>query len=140
MKENLPDFTDEDLYKGLQALSDLSFPKVCNTCGNRYETIQEFISRTEKIRRSSGLKEEFDDDDRKILALFRNCTCGSTLMDEFNDRRNLSEAGIKRRETFGGLMEKLSSKGISPKVARAELLKIMKGEGSKLLNVKSASD
>jgi hypothetical protein len=135
MDNSLPTFTDEELYKGLQALSDLSFPKICNTCGKRYETVEEFLNQTESIRQSSGLKESLDDDDRVIVGLFRNCTCGSTLLDEFNNRRNLSKVGIKRREKFGELIDKISSKGIPYETARRELLKVMRGEGSELLKV-----
>lgn len=137
MKKSLPTVADEELYKGLQALSDLSFPKICNTCGKRYETVEEFLSQTETIRQSSGLKEDLDDDDHVIVGLFRNCTCGSTLMDEFNDRRNLSKFGIERRKKFGELTNKLSSKGIPFETARLELLKVMRGEGSELLKVKA---
>lgn len=125
-----------ELYKGLQALTDLSFPKICNTCGKRYETVEEFIEQTEAIRQSSGLKEDLDDDDRVIVGLFRNCTCGSTLMDEFNNRRNLTKSGIARREKFGELLDKLTEKGVPADVARSELLKVMRGEGSELLKVK----
>jgi hypothetical protein len=127
---------DIDLYHGLQALSDLSFPKQCATCGNRFETAEAFISQTESIRKSSGLKEDVDDEDRVIVELFRNCPCGSTLMDEFNNRRDLSETGIKRREKFGELLDRLTHKGFSMKTAREELLKVMRGEGSKLLKIK----
>ncbi len=138
MGTSSPNLMDDDLYKGLQALSDLSFPKLCNTCGKRYETLEEFINKTEEIRQTTGLKEDLDDDDRTIVGLFRNCTCGSTLMDEFNDRRNLTKAGLQRREKFGELLDKLSKKGISPEKSRPELLKVMKGKGSKLLKVKAA--
>ena len=71
------------LYRGLQAISDLSFPKQCATCGKRYETVEQFVFETESLRKSTGLKEDFDDNDQIIVGLFRNCSCGSTLMDEF---------------------------------------------------------
>lgn len=130
---------DLSLYKNLQALSDLSFPKQCKTCGQRFETVEEFISQTESLQRSSGFQEGVYDDNRIILELFRNCTCGSTLMDEFNNRRNLSPAGIKRRKKFEELMERLTKSGVPPETIRRELLQIMGGEGSKLLKVKPMS-
>lgn len=105
---------DQDLYKGLKAQSELSFPKICNTCCNRYENIEEFIDQTETIRQSSGLKEDLDDEDSVIVGLFRNCTCGSTLMDEFTDRRNLTKSGLARRKKFGKIIGN-STFGISPK-------------------------
>ena len=54
-------------------------------------------------------------------------------MDTFNNRRDLSEAGIRRRKKFGELVEKLVNAGYSHESARAELLKIMRGEDSILL-------
>lgn len=128
--------SDDELYQGLQALSDLSFPKLCATCGKRYETVDDFISQTEAIRKSSGLKEDLGDDDQVIVELFRNCTCGSTLMDEFNNRRDLSVAGLKRRKKFGELIDRLVDKGFTAEISRNELLKVMRGEGSELLKVK----
>lgn len=130
---------DLSLYKNLQALSDLSFPKQCKTCGQRFETVEEFISQTESLPRSSGFQEEVYDDNKIILELFRNCTCGSTLMDEFNNRRNLSPAGIKRRKKFGELVERLTKSGFPPETIRRELLQIMSGDGSKLLKVQPIS-
>jgi len=129
---------DDSIYNGLQVLSNLSFPKQCSTCGKRYETVDDFVSQTEALRKSSGLKEDLDDDGRVIVELFRNCTCGSTLMDEFNNRRNLTPAGLNRRKKFSELLDRLVNKGFSAETAREELLKVMRGEGSKLLNVKKS--
>ena len=124
------------LYRGLKALSKLSFPKVCATCGRRYEDADAFITQTRALRRSTGLKEEIDDDNRVIVELFRNCACGSTLMDEFNDRRDLTPNGIKRREKFQELLDRLEKEGYARGLVRKELLNIMRGRGSKLLKVK----
>lgn len=131
---------EAELYSGLQALSDMSFPKVCATCGKRYENVDAFVSQTEAIRKSTGLKEDLDDDNEVIVNLFRNCTCGSTLMDEFNNRRELSANGLKRREKFRQLMDRLVEGGMEMETARAELLKVMRGEGSKLLKIKKSGE
>lgn len=130
---------DGNIYKGLQALSNSSFPKKCSTCGIRYETVEDYVSKTESIRKMSGLKESFDDDDKPIVELFRNCVCGSTLMDVFNNRRDLSPSGLKRRKKFDELLNRLVDKGFTAETARDELLKIMRGEGSELLKIKSSS-
>ena len=124
-----------ELYKGLQALSVMAFPKMCATCGERYETVDDFVSRTRAIRKSSGLKQNLDDDDQVIVNLFRNCTCGSTLMDEFNNRRDLTEAGIRHREKFGELLNRLVETGVEPLTARTEVRKVLQGQGSKLLKI-----
>jgi hypothetical protein len=125
------------LYKGLKELSSLSFPKVCPTCGKSYKSVDEFVSETESMRESSGMKEDLGDNDEIIVSLFRNCICGSTLMDEFNNRRDLSPTGLKRREKFRELINRLTNAGFSAEIAREELLKIMRGGESKLLNVKN---
>lgn len=140
MTDQTKDIIDPFLYKGLQALSDLSFPKKCSTCGKRYATLEDFIAQTQPLRKSTGLKEDLDDDDKVIVELFRNCICGSTLMDEFNNRRNLSSAGLKRRKKFAEIIERLEKAGFTADIARLELLKIMKGQGSSLLNVKKSSE
>lgn len=130
----------EDLYQGLRALSELAFPKRCATCGQFYRTAEEFIRQTQALRKSSGLKEDLDDDDQVIVALFRNCTCGSTLMDEFSNRRDLSRAGRLRREKFDELLGRLTSAGISKYLARQELLNVMRGKGSQILKIPPSPD
>ena len=125
----------DDLYSELQALSNMSFPKVCATCGKRYENVKQFVSQTEAISELSGLKEDLDDDDKVIVKLFRNCTCGSTLMDAFNNRRNLSAVGTKRREKFEEVLDRLVKAGSETETARVELLKVIRGKGSKLLKI-----
>lgn len=122
-----------DLFSGLKALSDASFPKKCSLCGQEYASVEEYVQKTEDVSGKSGLKKGYDDDDKPIVELFRNCVCGSTLMDCFNDRRDLSDGGLKRRELFGQLMGMLTDKGIENDVARNELLKVIQGEPSPVL-------
>jgi len=123
-----------NLFEGLKALSDASFPKKCTSCGRRFESAEEFIRQTETAREGiSGLKSTQDDSDRPIVELFRNCLCGSTLMDCFNDRRDLSHPGLRRRKLFGQLLNMLQGKGMSASMARVELIKILKGEPSSVL-------
>ncbi len=121
------------LFNGLKALSDASFPKKCSFCGMEYASVEEYVQKTEDVSGKSGLKKGYDDDDKPIVELFRNCVCGSTLMDCFNDRRDVTDAGLKRRELFGKLMEILTEKGVAHEAARAELLKVIRGESSQLL-------
>lgn len=122
-----------ELFNGLKALSDASFPKKCAFCGQEYATVEEYVRKTEDVSGKSGLKKGYDDDDNPIVELFRNCVCGSTLMDCFNDRRDISDNGLKRRKLFGKLMDMLTAKGMESDVARSELLKVLKGESSPLL-------
>ncbi|MBU6953291.1 MULTISPECIES: oxidoreductase [unclassified Hahella] len=123
-----------ELFKGLRAVAESAFPKRCNTCGRVYETAEQFLSETENIRNTrSGLKESEDDDGSMIVEVFRNCACGSTLMDVFNNRRDLSEAGLRRRKRFGDFLEFLVEQGIDRELARDELLKVARGMRSHVL-------
>jgi hypothetical protein len=121
---------DLELFEGLKALSDSAFPKECATCGRVYRSPQDFVQQSEDISGRSGLKHGYDDDDRPVVELFRNCVCGSTLMDFFSDRRETSQSGLKRRQVFGKLLVHLESRGMDSKTARYELLKLMRGDAS----------
>jgi hypothetical protein len=125
---------DPKLVAGLKALAEASFPKRCANCGTVYEDVHDYVSRTVPISEvRSGLKQSRDDDGQTIVELFRNCACGSTLMDFFGDRRDLSEAGARRRQRFAELLTYLVGSGLDGVVARAELLKVMRGEASEIL-------
>lgn len=126
-------FIDE-LYSGLRALAETSFPRKCPNCGRLFETAEQFISETQDIRTSdSGLKESAEEDGSTIIELFRNCPCGSTLMDLFGDRRDFAEAGTKIRHQFSELLDSLVANGLEYNVARTELIKVMRGSKSEVL-------
>ena len=131
----IDDFKDElDIFQGLKALSESSFPKRCGNCGRMYATSEQYLKETEKLGNDSGLKAIYDDDDDKpILEVYRNCVCGSTLMDFFSDRRDLSERGLRRREIFQKVLDFLVQQGIPTQVGREELLKFMKSGESDVL-------
>jgi hypothetical protein len=122
-----------ELFKGLKALSDASFPKRCANCGAEYESVKDYVQKTQDVSGQSGLKKGYDDDGKPIVELFRNCVCGSTLMDCFNDRRQATEAGIKRRMLFDKLLKDLQQEGLKASSAREQLLKVLRGEHSEVL-------
>lgn len=123
-----------DAYLGLRSLSDQSFPKRCPRCGRHFATAADFIRSTQPVGTgNSGLKSVRDESDRPMVELFRNCPCGSTLMDRFNDRRDLSEPGLRRRKLSGQLLQLLENKGMSVELARVELLMLLRGEPSATL-------
>jgi hypothetical protein len=127
-----------NLFEGLQALSDSAFPKRCSRCGRQYDSPTDFVRHSRPPRNGSGFKSGYDDDETPLLQLFRNCECGSTLMDFFNDRRDTSERGQKRRQLFGELLEALEQQGLPPEEARPELRKLMNGEHSERLEAMGA--
>ena len=123
-----------ELYNGLQFMRASAFPKKCPTCGKVYETADDFFIQTQSLRGRSGLKHSIDDDDKSLVELFRNCICGSTMMEECRDRRDTSEMGLRRREKFGQLLELLKNSGMDAKIGREELLRVMRGENSEILH------
>ena len=56
-----------------------------------------------------------------------------TLMDFFSERRDVSDKGLQRRRRFAELLEYLVAQGVAAVLARAELIKALRGEPSELL-------
>lgn len=133
---NQPNSTDDEaLFANLRVLEESTFPKHCGTCGRSYATAAEFATATLALREDhSGLKQTYDEDGKPIVELFRNCVCGSTLMSDFHDRRDFSPAGGKRRQRFDELLRLIRERGIDSAGAREELLKLMRGQKSELLD------
>ncbi len=124
----------DDFLHGLRELAEASFPKRCPTCERVFETAAEFIAQTQPVRAShSGVKQSQDDNGVAMLELYRNCPCGSTLMDFFSERRDVSDKGLLRRKRFGELHEYLVANGVDKALAHGELLKVMRGGSSDLL-------
>lgn len=118
-------------FEGLHALAAAAFPKHCNCCGRVFATAEEFMLQTQSVRKNiTGLKQSFDDSNIAIVEAFRNCPCGSTLMDFFSDRRDISEASQHHRELFDKLLPHLQEKGMERTAARDYLLRIVHGQGA----------
>lgn len=127
------DTDDLELFEGLKALSQSAFPKECANCGRVYHSPEDFVAHSEGVAGRSGLKSSCDDDDLPVVELFRNCVCGSTLMDFFSDRRDTTPAGLRRREVFAKMLTHLEQRGMSIESAREELKKLMRGDRSEKL-------
>lgn len=126
----------DDLYAGLRILLEAAFPKRCRTCGREYANAAEFIAATQPVRRDhTGLKQSLDDDGKRIVELFRNCACGSTLLESFFDRRGLSDADTERRQHFEGLLKKLVEAGVEAGFARIELRKLMRNQPNEVVAI-----
>ncbi len=129
-------YTDEALFAGLRELAESSFPKRCRNCGTEYRNAAEFLAATQPLRTdSSGLKQSLGEDGELIVDLFRNCVCGSTLLESFWNRRDFSEEGIKRRMRFQNMVDELVATGCTAGTARNELLKLMRGQANDLLSL-----
>jgi hypothetical protein len=127
---------NEDFYAGLRQLADSAFPKRCKLCGREYLNSVEFLAATQPVRtNASGLKQSHDDDGHEIVELFRNCVCGSTLLESYRNRRDLTDAGIMRRKRFQDMVGKLVATGCPAEIAYSELLKFVRGQPNDLLNL-----
>lgn len=128
----------ESFYKDLQDLVDSTFPKKCSKCGKVYDSKDAFLTETMPVKDltledRSGLFSLEGGPVETAVGLFRNCRCGSTLMADFQDRRNSSDNGQSRRQRFAALLDVLSAKGTPRADARRELLSILNGGKSELI-------
>ncbi|MGX5172998.1 oxidoreductase [Aliikangiella sp. IMCC44653] len=121
-----------DLFEELVALESCAFPKKCQTCGKVFNSVEEYTAETVEIRGTTGLKASEDDDGSTVLELYRNCPCGSTLLDFFADRRDVTEKGLKRRKAFDTVLEHLVELGIEREEGRSELKYYMRHKKSEL--------
>ncbi|MBP6187762.1 MAG: oxidoreductase [Azonexus sp.] len=125
---------DPELIRGLEALVETTFPKRCRCCGRSFADVADYVAQTNAMPNGTeGLKQSLGDEGEVVVDLFRNCPCGSTLMDTFNDRRDASPKGEARRRRFDELMAYLVERGLEAKVARHELLEVMHGKPSEIL-------
>lgn len=127
---------EEELLEGLRELSETAFPRKCSTCGRVYASLEEFIYETRQLEGRSGLIENLgcpEEGDDPSVDLYRNCICGSTLMEFFINRRDASNNGRRRRILFDKLHKLLIEKGLSEGDARRELLLIVHFNRSELL-------
>ncbi|MDD2738553.1 MAG: hypothetical protein PHR94_06435 [Methylomonas lenta] len=126
--------TDE-YFQGLSALFESSFPKKCSVCGKVYKNSDQFLSETQNMPNGrSSLKEAIEDNGTAIVEVFRNCACGSTLMDEFNSRRDNSSRGKKRRQQFDKLLKILQQQGIATEIGRREIINFINGQHSDIID------
>jgi signal transduction histidine kinase/ferredoxin len=125
-------------HAGLCPNGQDTFPKECRSCGRVFETPDDFFHETDGIREDhSGLRETEDDDEQVVVEAFRNCPCGSTLMDSFSNRRDMSPAGRARRALFDRMLAFLVDSGLDAETARQELLTVARGgESTVLANIR----
>ncbi|WP_445371590.1 hypothetical protein ACH518_01425 [Methylomonas sp. HW2-6] len=122
-----------EAFEGLQALLQSAFPKRCPNCGRVFSGPEQFFRETGDMPGGrSSLKSFVDDQGMAVVEVFRNCRCGSTLMDEFSCRRDMSAPGHRSREQFQCLLQTLVARGIAAETARNEILKFMLGAPNRL--------
>ncbi len=125
----------ESFYANLKTLVDSAFPKTCPKCGKVYKDSQAFLTETIPVRdvslsERSGLFTMAGASSVAAIGVFRNCICGTTMMADFQDRRDLSSKGNERRAQFEKVVDLLCERGLAPDEARLALRKLMRGEES----------
>lgn len=121
-------YAEEEWHTGLRALDNSSFPKKCGNCGKVFETAEQYFTETADIRNQTGLRRYVADDTSVVVELFRNCPCGSTLMDNFADRRDEATAGNARRKRFSKMKQSLIDSGLDADTAHQQVLKLFRKE------------
>jgi len=122
-------YIEEDLFFGLREFSKSAFPKSCECCGKEYRNLVDFLSFTKPLSAdSSGLKQEQDIEGHILVDLFRNCTCGSTMLEIFLNRRDVSVEGGLRRLQFQDKFEKFVAMACLAETGRDEWLRRLRGQ------------
>ncbi|MBC7661058.1 MAG: hypothetical protein H7249_15275 [Chitinophagaceae bacterium] len=104
----------------LQSRVKSKFPKDCRKCGKSYKSFEEFYYGTDEIVQGTvsypTLGSEF--------YLHRNCKspCESTLVVIFNDRRDDTALGCRRREVFQDCLDKIAARTPIPCAAARTFL------------------
>lgn len=125
--------TEVEEFDGLTALLASAFPKTCRNCGYVYQSAEQFFAETDGMARGRpSLKSAEEDDGGVLVEAFRNCRCGSTLMDEFACRRDMSEQGHQRRQIFDRLLRLLQTEAGGAQAARRQILDLLREEACDL--------
>jgi len=115
--------------KNPSPLNARAFPKTCVTCNAVYLNEIDFFQRTTPISNTATdikvIKDDEENDADIFLEVFRNCACGSTLMELFHCRRDLSENGIRKRIIFETLLDGLVKIGHDRMAARTMILEFI---------------
>ncbi len=126
--------TEHTVYEGLLALLQNEFPKTCPKCDRVYPSLESFVDETAAVNDGSGLMGyEMGDQSRQQVAMFRTCSCGTSIATFCCDRRDCTENGMRRRAMFNTLLEQLQAAGIDAIEARNQLLAFLRGERSPIL-------
>lgn len=106
-------------------LTGEAFPKTCGNCGRVFVDEHAFLVDTERPAHAASDVRSVRDDQAETevwLEVFRQCRCGSTLMECFHSRRDLTEAGLTRRQLFDSMLAILAEAGVPYASARRQLL------------------
>jgi hypothetical protein len=119
----------QSFIMGLTAFTENSFPKKCEQCSKIYVTRKDLLRET-----SSGFNGHTNaSNEAHDIDMGSNCSCGSKLVSVPIAFRTSFTTERSRREKFGVMLESLVKHGIEVKTARAELIMLLSGKPSKLI-------
>jgi len=124
---------DKYFYRKLHSAAGFAFPQDCPKCRKNFKNVEEFISKTKSVEGVDRIFESHDPQQRKIIEIVRQCSCGKVILEEFYTRRDDSLEGIERRAEFSHYLDELCDAGMVCSVARTELLSVMRGKPSPLM-------
>lgn len=101
------------------------FPVLCPSCGRKYETIEDFLSLT-TLPNGHAPTTRMSDPEYQLPHRERICACGATLPLKAPGRRDLTDAGSRRREKFSAVLDLLQKSGLTREEGRARLLLALK--------------
>lgn len=107
-------------------MSSETLPVHCFSCGKEYKTLTDFIGLTTSVENEPALIEK-KSGDQLVVQLVRLCSCGSEVLIRFQDRRDTSERGEKKRALFDRIQQQLMSEGVEKKEAHSEILNLIYG-------------
>ncbi|MCB1615455.1 MAG: hypothetical protein KDI30_05520 [Pseudomonadales bacterium] len=105
-----------------------SFPKTCPMCNTVYSDEIDFFERTHSLPHvNSDIRpvEDENADPQVYLEIYRNCNCGTTLMELFHCRREQTASENRKRLLFEILLDAMEAIGHKRKDARDILFEFM---------------
>lgn len=123
-----------ETYGQLKAFDTESFPKTCRNCGKVYDSAKAFIADTNPAKTDSALKQSYDEHGEVVVELFRDCQCGSTLMNPFYSRRGSGDLASKCRHEFDQLIKHMTANGHTHATAGEELRHVITGGYADILD------
>ncbi len=120
-------------FSDVEELEELDFPKSCKKCGRVYENFDDYLRRTTAPEEGSTNGSAKSPEARRALEFHRICQCGAPVVVESDNRRDLTAKGLRRRQAFGELQERLIDAGMPREEARGQLLLTLKIWRSELM-------
>ncbi len=119
------DGPDARRFTSAEERDSLDFPKSCPSCGRVYSDFDDYLKRTlppgDRPTPPGG-----DPESQRNIKFFRVCPCGSPVLVDAANRRDVTDSGLGRRRLFGEIRDRLTASGMDREEARTKLLLTLK--------------